>query len=428
VTPDPAAPPGATPDRARDPAAAAACEFVAERLPLLRYADELAPDERLAVLAHLDRCPACRADQAALDAAAAALEVVPLRHPEAARLEGLRDRVLADVGAGGCPREADLLEPDAPHAGGLDLDAHLGGCAPCREARAAFAQVGAALDLVPLVPPGSFAAMRAAVFERTGAAAPATGADSTARRPSGRLLLLPSPRLLAAAAALLLTAGAFALGRLTAAPVDAGQAVALKQRADDLVRSANPRDRAALAAAISVYERLAAGEAGASAALADHELAALRELRSLSADGEVDYLDLKRVMVDHPDAPNTFACALREYRDQSAIPRPVVPVVGTTYSALTEAGGSGQPGPIDAPVRYCYSQLQLGEFEHALTWIVDWRVRQAIILEKGMAYEEMGDLTQARACYTEVVCMASDKYEPPARRIASERLARLGSS
>ena len=66
------------------------CEWTEERLPLLRYADELAPDERVSVLDHLDICSECRRARDEVEAAAASLDVVPLERPDPERVRGLK--------------------------------------------------------------------------------------------------------------------------------------------------------------------------------------------------------------------------------------------------------------------------------------------------------------------------------------------------
>lgn len=374
------------------------CAEIEELLPLLGYGELLA-DERNRVLAHLDECAACRAENAAQEASSAALSAVPLRHPDARRVEGLKAAVLAAVGAAGCPREADLVDPDAA---GPALEAHLEVCAPCREARAAFGQVAAALDLVPLVAPraDAAAAARARVLAHAGAAPRA-----------GRLVRFPARRLLAAAAAALLCAGAFALGRATAPP-DRQQVVALKETADLLVRSSRPQQRGWVAPAITVYTQVVEAGGEDDARQARREVEALRALERLQQrGGALDPDDLEGLMVEFPDATSTFACALEGYRAGR----------GEARSALTDPSVAPpqEPRPAARPGTIPYDD---SAFAEVLKGINKPALRQAILLHQAIRLEDLGDLAQARTFYEQVLALPEDT---PAARIARERLARL---
>lgn len=379
------------------------CEWAEERLPLLRYAGELEQEERVAVLAHLDACADCAATHRALDASSAALASVPLEHPEAQALDGLKARVLAAVNIAVCPREVDLLDPDAE---GPELHAHVSGCATCREALVAFGHVGQALDRVPLVA-ADLSTIKPTVLERTG----------TVVAKAGRTLRFPVWRVVAAAAAIAAVAGAFALGRLTA--LDPAQVIALKQSADHVVRSTRLQDRGSVAAAIQAYELVAEVEdrrVAVEVAEARREVEALRALDALGADGEIGLLDLEQVMIDHPQAETTFECALGVYEAQ-ALMKPSVASGATPSGVLPWR-------PLDRRIRFVD---MVTEFEAALTWISDWRLRQAIQLNRGLKLEDMGDVLAAREAYREVLSTSAvGKPDTPAMRAARERLARLG--
>jgi hypothetical protein len=384
------------------------CEWTEERLPLLRYAGELEQDERVAVLAHLDGCEDCKAAQRALDASSAALASVPLEHPEGKALEGLKARVLASVNIATCPHEVELLDPDAE---GPALHAHVSQCATCREALVAFGHVEQALDRVPFVA-ADLSMIKPTVLERTGVTVQATKA--------GRVVRFPVWRVVAAAAAIAAVAGAFALGRATA--VDPAQVIALKQSADHGARSTRLQDRASVAAAIQAYELVADVEDRRVAdvvAQARREVEALRALDGLGADGEIGLLDLEQVMIDHPDAGTTFECALKVYESQALLRERVTPGIVPSTGVLPWRGG-----PLTTRISYVDV---VTEFEAALKWVTDWRLRQAIQLNRGMTLEEMGDVFAARAAYREVLSTSVvGKADTPAMRVARERLAKLG--
>lgn len=350
------------------------CEWTEERLPLLRYG-ELEAGERTTVLGHLEGCAACREAQAALDASAAALESVPLRHPDAKRVGGLKDRVLAAVGATACAREQDLLDPDADPA---DLAAHAAQCPPCEQAGVAFGRVRAAIDAAPVELPGAsaFAASKAAILARTGAVA----------APASKVIKFP-PRAVALAASVLLCAGAFALGRVTASP-DGD----LKARADLLVRHGEVvGDRAWVAPAIEAYEDVLRAPSD-DLFTAHRELEALRALEALPTRPSAEQLE--KFIADFPDAPQTAALALDTY-------------VGRQR---TRRG-------------YAIKDLR-GPFADSYREIVTApRVLQFIELQDGMNEEDLGNLTQARQRYETVIALGADT---PAARIARDRLARLG--
>jgi hypothetical protein len=394
------------------------CEWIEERLPLLSYGD-LESEERLSVLAHLEGCAACRATRAELEASAAALASVPLRHPDASKVEGLKGRVLAAVGAAGCPREADLLDADAP-----DVAEHVAGCAPCRQAQVAFAGVARALDRVPLDAPSAaaLAASRATIFARTGVVAPALAK-------TGRLVRFPLRRALTAAAAILVAVGAFALGRVTA-PVDV---LALKQRTDQDVRARSPLARGWVAPAIQAYQQVV--EEGPrepvvlAARAAEREVEALRALERLQGARTPAAADLEQLMVEFPDAPATFACVFDEYRTWRPAPDHVV------SPGITPAGQGDLRGPKVAPWssegapkgdRIPYStmtDIDEGKIVEMLAWIKNPRLVEALQLQRGLLFEREQNLTEARRCYEEIVAKATD--DTPAVRLARERLARI---
>lgn len=389
------------------------CEWIEERLPLLSYGD-LESEERLSVLAHLEGCAACRGARAELEASAAALAAVPLRHPDASKVEGLKGRVLAAVGAAGCPREADLLDADAP-----DMAEHLAGCAPCRQAQVAFGGVARALDRVPLAAPSAaaLAASRATIFARTGVAAPALAK-------AGRLVRFPLRRALSAAAAILVAVGAFALGRVTA-PADV---LALKQRTDQEVRARSPLARGWVAPAIQAYQQVVEEGPAEHVVLAEREVEALRALERLQAGRTPAAADLEQLMVEFPDAPATFACVFDEYRTWKPAPDHV-------SSGITPAGQGDLRAPKVAPWssesapkgdRIPYStmtDIDEGKIREMLTWITNPRLVEALQLQRGLLYEREQNLTEARRCYEEIVAKATE--DTPAVRLARERLARI---
>lgn len=384
-----------------------ACDWTEERLPLLAYG-ELDADERDRALAHLEACDGCRAARAALEGAAAALAAVPLRHPDPARLQGLKARVLAAVGADPCPREADLLDPDAA---GPDLAAHVEGCAPCREAAAAFAQAGQALDLVPLRRPSdaAWAAARDAARAHAGLQAAATA-------PAGRVVRFPLRRALAAAAAVLVATGAFALGRATAPRDHLERALTLKTSADQLVRGQHPQQRGWVAPAITAYERVieAVGPGAEAARRADRELAALQALERLQGRGEAPSPDeLAQLMVDFPDAPSTFACVFQGYTGRTAAP--LADVSSPPPGGLVGGWSSGSSGTIP------YAELE--GYNEALKRVTEPRLRQALRLQRALQLEEAGKLQEARECYEQVLAEAHD--DTPAARLARVRLGLL---
>ncbi len=388
------------------------CHDVEERLPLLSYG-ELDASERNLVLVHLDGCASCRVANAALAASTAALSSLPLRHPDARRVEGLKAAVLEAVGAAGCPREVDLLDPGADGVGPT-LEAHLAGCAPCREARAAFDQVSRALDLVPLTRPALGAAdVRAGVLSRVGLA-PAPGAAPVK---AGRVVRFPGRRLAVAAAAVLVAAGAFTLGRVTA-PSDPHQLAALKQSADVLVRSSRPQQRGWVAPAITAYTQVveAGGHDDASARQARREVEALRALERLQhrADSpEPD--DLEALMVEFPDASSTFECALAGYH---------VAGRGEVQAPITDGGAPAGHREEVSPWRARRGTIPYDDsaFAEALKVINKPALRQAILLQQGIRCEDLGELAQARGYYEQVLALQPGT---PAARIADERLKRL---
>ncbi|MBX3468932.1 MAG: zf-HC2 domain-containing protein [Planctomycetes bacterium] len=379
-----------------------ACEWTEERLPLLAYG-ELDANERDRALAHLEACDGCRAARAALEGAAAALAAVPLRHPDPARLQGLKARVLAAVGADPCPREADLLDPDAA---GPDLAAHVEGCAPCREAAAAFAQAGQALTSKPLRP---FDAASARATPPAPTLASRLATAPAARRASS------SSGALAAAAAVLVATGAFALGRATAPRDHLERALTLKTSADQLVRGQHPQQRGWVAPAITAYERVieAVGPGAEAARRADRELAALQALERLQGRGEAPSADeLAQLMVDFPDAPSTFACVFQGYTGRTAAP--LTDVTSPPPGGLV-GGWRGSSGTIP------YAELE--GYNEALKRVTEPRLRQALRLQRALQLEEAGKLQEARECYEQVLAEAHD--DTPAARLARVRLGLL---
>jgi len=267
------------------------CATSEERLALLRYADELSPEERREVLEHLEGCEACRRARDEVEATAASLDVVPLVYPDSARYGALKERVLGAVaaGAGPCPREADLLWRDElGDDEGVELAEHLEGCAACRESLRSFSGVGAALDAVPVPPhPDLGGPLKERVLAEV-AARPARG---------GLVLRLPWGPVRAAAAALLVAVGlgvgyaSFQAGGAAPGPqlgaVSAAQLAAIKRGADELARSGDFR------AAAESY-RMVIEQGDADPALRGLVDDSRRELRMLAAIGEAGDLDVER--------------------------------------------------------------------------------------------------------------------------------------
>lgn len=158
-----------------------ACPLEPE-LPLLLYSGELETQEREKLEAHVRKCARCEGVFAELKAAASALDQAPLVAPRAEKWSKLKSNVLARAGsatpAAGEPAKApprgrppkkplgtrssnasdalaamvcgayeeDLLFlADLEPARKAEVQAHLQGCARCREAQTAFATVGRGL-------------------------------------------------------------------------------------------------------------------------------------------------------------------------------------------------------------------------------------------------------------------------------------------
>lgn len=389
------------------------CEWIEERLPLLSYGD-LDGEERVSVLAHLEGCARCCSARVELEASAAALAAVPLRHPDARKVEGLKGRVLAAVGAAGCPREEELLDP-----GSSDLAEHLASCAACREAQVAFASVSRALDRVPLTAPtaAALAASRATIFART-------GVSPVAAQRAGRLVRFPLRRALSAAAAILVALGAFALGRVTA-PADV---LALKQRTDESVRGRSPLTRGWVAPAIQAYQQVVeegpAEQVVSARRAAEREVEALRALERLQETRTPTAADLELLMVEFPDAPATFACVFDEYRTWKPEPDQVRPGITNGQDQLRGPKvppwhGEASPKPAD---RIPYRDMD-GELVVMMKWVTNPHLVEALTLQRGLRFEYEQNLTEARRCYEQI--LASSTADTPSVRIARERLARI---
>lgn len=389
------------------------CEEAEERLPLLRYADELPHDERVGLLAHLEACPPCRAVRAQDERAAGAIDRVPLRHPAAARLQGLKARVLARV-APGCPREADValrasgeLEPEER----ASLDLHLLSCAPCRDAARAFGRVDALLDRAPPLPRARLAAQRAALLARLAPAAPA----AVPAAPRGQLLAWPG-LLLRVAAGVLVLAGVFSVASGSLRHDPSPDLVALAKRgADELVRAKAraPGDAGWIPVAAAGYGKVVEA-ARREPRLAATAAEARRELRALAALARVEQAPsrereqaLEELLVAHPDAPATFECALLSLHE--TVHR------GTVASPITDS--STESHVIE------WWRLDDSTKPDNLRWLTNPRVLQAVVLQRAMRLEELGDVVRARALYRDVLAKGPDA---PAARVARERLARLG--
>lgn len=347
-----------------------ACDRFEEQLPLLGYPDELSAAERAEVLTHVAGCAECRALKQQLESAAAELDLAPLERPDPARWAGLKERVLAEVGAvpasEGCPQEADLLVKDTLDAAGLAaLDAHVAGCATCSAAAREFGLVGRALDLwkAPPVP----ASMKDEVLARVSAVAPA---------PAGRLV---SFRAFASAAGM---AAAVLLGLwIGLAPVDAQAAIA---RADLLVLEGE-HDLAR-----REYERLLSRPQVAGRAA--EVLAALEGL-----DQSWDAGDPKpRIVVDNPVNPVAAIIATKNSL--------ILPITSATHPASIPLSGLVMSPKVRAAID------------------TDPTLRLRIPFTKAVQAEERGDVIEARRLYQEVIDL--DPASPEGLR-AAERMKKL---
>lgn len=373
------------------------CDWTEERLPLLRYTDELATDERVRLLAHLERCGGCRALRAADEAAAAALDAAPLRQPGAARLAGLKASVLAAVSpAAPCSREAELLRAseDAPDA------RHLAACASCRAAARDFDAVGRALDLAPPLPLAALAAQRAALVARF--ATPV--APRAVRRPASW-----STVALRAAAAVLLLGGVFGATSQALRPDAPGSAelLALAKRGADGVLVGGAGDAIALRQAADGYAHVAAHveshRARDQRALAIAH-AARREAEALEALARADHRSregLEAVVADHPEAPATLECAFVKLR---GLPAQTVSPLTDTESKAIKLDDAADP------------------LAHIRPFVKSPRAQAALLFQRGLRLEEGGRLREAREAYEQVVALGGDA---PAVGLARARLARL---
>lgn len=371
------------------------CDWIEERLPLLRYTGELGSDERVRLLAHLEGCAGCRAARAADEATAAALDAAPLRHPGASRLAGLKASVLAAVRPDApCPREAELAEAADP--------AHLVACASCRAAARDLAAVGRALDLAPPLPRAALAAQREALLARLfpvvrsapRRATPATSRWSVALR---------------AAAAVLLLGGVFGASSRALRPDAPGSVELLalaKRGADGIVGGAG--DPASLRRAATDYAYVAAHveshRARDQRALAI-AYAARREAEALEALARADHRDLdglEAVVADHPEAPTTLECALvklGELRRGQA--QPALSAPDATMIVLDDAADP-------------WSKVRV--------FVKSPRAQAALLFQRGLWLEERGRALEARGYYEQVVALGGDS---PAVELARARLARL---
>ncbi len=372
------------------------CDWTLERLPLLRYADELANDERVRLLSHLERCAGCRAARAADEATAAALDAAPLRHPGADRLAGLKASVLAAVSpAAPCPREVELA--DAPDPG------HLAACASCRAAARDFDAVDRALDLEPPLPRAALAAQRAALVARF-ATPVGSRAVRRAASPTGW-----STVALRAAAAVLLLGGVFSATSQALRPEAPGsvELLALAKRGADGVLVGGTGDAIALRRAASDYAHVAAHveshRARDQRALAIAHVAR-REAEALEALARADHGSpegLEAVVADHPEAPATLECAFVKLRG----------LRGTVASPITD------------PERNAIVLDDAADpLAHIRPFVKSPRAQAALLFQRGVQLEEGGRLQEARGIYERVVAMGGDA---PAVGLARARLARL---
>lgn len=369
------------------------CDWTLERLPLLRYADELETDERVRLLAHLERCAGCRALRAEDEAVAAALDAAPLRHPGAARLAGLKASVLAAVSpAAPCPREEELV--------GAPVDAgHLAACASCRAAARDFAAVDRALDLAPPLPLAALAAQRAALVARL---APARRVASTARPTRWSTVGLR------AAAAVLVLGGVFQASSRALRPDAPGsvELLALAKRGADGVLVGGAGDASALRQAADGYAHVAAhveshrGRDQRALAIAH---IARREAEALEALARADHRSaegLEAVVADHPEAPATMTCALVKL---SGLRSPQVAPAATDSNAI-RLDDAADPWREYRP------------------FVKSPRAQAALQFQRGLQLEERGRLQEAREVYEEIVALGGDA---PAVELARARLARL---
>jgi hypothetical protein len=375
------------------------CDWTLERLPLLRYADELSTDERVRLLSHLERCAGCRALRAADEATAAALDAAPLRHPGADRLAGLKASVLAAVSpAAPCPREVELADtPDA---------SHLAACASCRAAARDFEAVDRALELEPPLPRAALAAQRAALVAWFPEATP-VGSRAVRRAPSPTRW---STVALRAAAAVLLLGGVFSATSQALRPDAPGsvELLALAKRGADGVLVGGTGDAIALRRAANGYAHVAAHveshRARDQRALAIAHVAR-REAEALEALARADHRSaegLEAVVADHPEAPAALECALDKLR------------------GLRGSIGVGISPP-DTP-----DAIQLNDaadpLAHIRPFVKSPRAQAALLFQRGVRLEEGGRLLEARGVYEQVVALGGDA---PAVGLARARLARL---
>ena len=373
------------------------CSQIEERLPLLRYGNELSADERVEVLAHLEECSACRTLRDQIEATAASLDAVPLERPDAQRLLGLKERVLESVGsATGCPREPDWLALETLDADArASLESHQADCASCQAFTRDLAGVGRALDLVPLVRPAGLDTLRERVLAEVGQAE---------RRPRRGVLLRFAP-LLAMAAAALLVAGLTALALIPqAAPLDAHQLSALKDGADELLRD-NRTDEA-----VRIYRLLLAQGAGNDSPEGRRVLGSVQRSLDLIAKLEAarSSQDTELVITYYPDSPVVPPALAQWAAQKSSEPQQVAPAI------------QHQPTISLDPIQI--AELRLSPEIRRVVG-TSRSMQQVVILQQGLRYEELGHLASAQEAFELVIEIDPDTK---AAELARAGLTRLG--
>ncbi len=457
------------------------CAWCEERLPLLLYEEELAPDERAALEAHLAGCAGCSETREALDATAAVLSAAappPLRAdqraalkervlaavacPEEPRLlgepeevaeltahlegcascrgaerdfvrvgraldvstvpplsaearEALRQRVLACVGPA-CPQELELFE----HPLATPVARHLERCAACREARADFAKVAFALDLLP--PVGLTAEQRGRLREglRRELGPSALG--------EGRLVRLPAV-LLRAAAAVLVAASlglAWSATRPEVEPRVPEPLALLRQEADALARAG---DRTLIPITRDRFKRmLVLASEGGQVALVD------RARRELEALAQVD----QQVASTHGGSGGPSPQAILVSYQPLIVQYPeTTATLHVLKRALPQAGTRLSARPVtDDPQQRRASRTKVLRHDYEdLAKLVDPKLvldrslRQAVVLQRGLHAEELWQLTgsedhrrEALALFEETLTLGADTR---AAAVAQEALGRL---
>jgi Putative zinc-finger len=370
------------------------CEQIEEQLPLLRYADELSPEERVELLAHLEGCAGCRRARDEVEAAAASLDVVPLERPDPQRYRTLKDRVLETVRGDDTFTDEELSEQDVT-------------------------RVGWALDLVEVeYPAGGLGGLSEQILARV--ADESRRAESEEQpAPAGRLLKLNWSRVVAVAAVF---AAAVGLGLLSAQSGDpklgAKDVLALKQGADRLLLS---HEVGLAERQYRLVETLGADLPDAERTVADaraerEAIVAYAALASADLPDQLQgYQDLVR---EQPER----ICSILALEDMGR---------GTTAPATTvfdQLNPNVRPTTrVNLPPRhnrgFRYQDTSFASLADDLERIIDPHQRQAVLLQLGIRAEEWGNLTDARHLYQQTIELIPDSR---AAEVARERLSLLG--